>query len=173
LFCSAETFCFQLREVKDLLKKVERLRDEVHVLSMTAARKSNLLNECAAVRDETAKVKAEVTKHKKVTINICKKLLLKSIRITDKATMNQNNQFSDALEKEDGLETFGREQTTSQGDLANGVDLSWSNNVHIDTSFDPTSVWQCSNSNRIQSKLKQAKQVDSKYLSQSFSMSAL
>jgi hypothetical protein len=95
---------------------------------------------------------------------------LKSIRITDKATMNQNNQFSDALEKEDGL---GREQTTSQGDLANGVDLSWSNNVHIDTSFDPTSVWQCSNSNRIQSKLKQAKQVDSKYLSQSFSMSAL
>lgn len=161
------------------MKKVERLRDEVQALSIIASKKSNLLNECTSVRNETEAVKVEVAKRKKITTNICQKLLLKSIKITEKATVNQNNQLSDTL---DGL---GGEDApdflpslNSPAHIYPTADIQqhnigFENTGGSESAFDHDSVWQSSNNNsRFQSKIKRA-QVEDKYLSQSFSMSAL
>ncbi len=154
-------------EVKDLLKKVERLRDQVQALSLISTKKADLYTECASVRNETLGVKQQIQKYKRNTMKLSKTLLLKGIRITERATMNQNNQLSEEFYNI-GVEN-NQKPPVAQDDVGNYNLLADPSVNH--TSLDIEAVWR--SKNETHSKIRRAQKDDTYFSQQSFSMSAL
>ena len=163
------------------IQQLNKIRDEVHALSLLVNDRTQLHNECNKLKKEIEMIQNEEKKYRKLTNQFCKKLIDRSIQLSDKAAFAQNHALSEKLQglstpDENMLRQSLSTPTFPSHNLTDGFmeTIPEVNSSILSKEYDPNSIWklQSQSTGKLHAKPKGMK-TEQKYLARSFSMQEL